>query len=333
MNSLTGLALAASFCTILSTSLAGQGQRKPIDPVNLDTTCSPCKDFFQYANGGWLKRSEIPGDQPRWGSFNELQEQNYAALEGVLTEAAAKASSTNDANMKKLGTFYGTCMDSTAIERAGIGPLRGELNQIAAIRDRRAIEAGILRLHQLGVPAGFFFRSNPDAKKSARTIAEVYQGGLGLPDRDYYTKTDSASEKIRHEYVEHVAKMLQLSGQDNATANGAAQAIMKLESGLANASMTLEAQRDPEAVYHLTTTAALQKEAPAFSWSSYLGGLGLKNVSEMNVAQPEFVVAFDSLLTAVPVEEWKGYLRWNLISNTAPALSSPFVKESFRFNS
>src|SRR4051812_16512975 len=333
MHSLTRLAPAALFCTLLSTSLAGQAQRKPIDPVNLDTTCSPCKDFFQYANGGWLNRSEIPGDQPRWGSFNELQEQNYAALEDVLTEAAANASSTDDANMRKLGTFYGTCMDSTAIERAGIAPLQDELNQIAAILDRRGLEAAIIRMHRLGIPAGFFFRSNPDAKKSARTIGEVYQGGLGLPDRDYYIKTDSASEKIRRQYVEHVAKMLQLSGQENTAADSAAQAIMKLETALANASMTREAQRDPEAVYHLTTTAALQKETPAFSWNSYLSGLGLKNVSEMNVAQPEFVVAFDSLLTAVPVEEWKGYLRWNLISNTAPALSSPFVKESFRFNS
>jgi putative endopeptidase len=248
MRSLTRLALAASFCTLLSSSLSGQGQRKPIDPVNLDTTCSPCKDFFQYANGGWLKRSEIPGDQPRWGSFNELQEQNYAALEGVLTEAAANASSSTDANMRKLGTFYGTCMDSTAIERAGIAPLQGQLNQIAAIRDRRGVEAAIVRLHRLGIPAGFFFRSNPDAKKSARTIAEVYQGGLGLPDRDYYTKADSASEAIRRQYVEHVAKMLQLSGQDNRAANGAAQAVMKLETALANASMSREAQRDPEAV-------------------------------------------------------------------------------------
>src|SRR3954466_13928964 len=143
MNSLTRLALAASFCTVLSTPSAGQGQRKPIDPANLDTTCSPCKDFFQYANGGWLKRSDIPGDQPRWGSFNELQEQNYAALQGVLTDAAANASSAKDANTRKLGTFYGSCMDSTAIEQAGIDPLRGELNQVAAIRDRRGVEAAI----------------------------------------------------------------------------------------------------------------------------------------------------------------------------------------------
>ena len=324
---------AALFCAALTASLTAQSQIKPIDPANLDTTCSPCKNFFQYANGGWLKRSEIPGDQPRWGSFNELQEQNYAALKDVLTEAATNASSTNDANIRKLGIFYGTCMDSTAIERAGMGPLRGELNQIAAIRDRRGVEAAIMRLHRLGIPAGFIFKSAPDAKKSARTIAEVYQGGLGLPDRDYYAKADSASKKIRSQYIAHVANMLQLSGQDKAAAEGAAQGIMRLETALASASMTREAQRDPEAIYHLTTRTALQKETPSFAWTSYLGGLGLKSVDEVNVAQPQFISAFDSLLTAAPLEEWKAYLRWNLIANTAPALSSPFVKESFRFNS
>ena len=301
---------AGLFSAALTASLTAQSQIKPIDPANLDTTCSPCKDFFQYANGGWLKRSEIPGDQPRWGSFNELQEQNYAALKDVLTEAATNASSTKDANIRKLGTFYGTCMDSTAVERAGMGPLRGELKRIAAIRDRRGVEAAIVRLHRLGIPAGFVFRSNPDAKKSARTIAEVYQGGLGLPDRDYYTKTDSASERIRSQYIAHVANMLRLSGQDKAAAEGAAQAIMRLETALASASMTREAQRDPEAIYHLTTRAALQKETPSFAWTSYMDGLGLKSVDEVNVAQPEFISAFDSLLTAAPLEEWKAYLRW-----------------------
>jgi putative endopeptidase len=324
---------AALFCAALTASLTAQSQIKPIDPANLDTTCSPCKNFFQYANGEWLERSEIPGDQPRWGSFNELQEQNYAALKDVLTEAATNASSTKDPNIRKLGTFYGTCMDSTAVERAGMGPLRGELNQIAAIRGRSGVEAAIVRLHRLGIPAGFVFKSAPDAKKSARTIAEVYQGGLGLPDRDYYTKADSASEKIRSQYIAHVANMLRLSGQDKAAAEGAAQGIMRLETALASASMTREAQRDPEAIYHLTARAALQKETPSFAWTSYLSGLGLKGVDEVNVAQPQFISAFDSVLTASPLEEWKAYLRWNLIANTAPALSSPFVKESFRFNS
>lgn len=325
--------LTAGFCFSISTALAGQGQTKPIDPANLDTTCSPCRNFYQYANGGWLKRSEIPADQPRWGSFNELQEQNYAALKDVLTEAARNAGSTDDPNLRKLGTFYGSCMDSATVERAGLNPLQGELQRLAAIRDRAGIQAAIVHLHQLGIYAGFLFRSVPDAKKSSRTIAEVYQGGLGLPDRDYYTKTDSASEQIRRLYLEHVTTMLRLSGLTGSAARDGAAKIMQLETALAHASMTREAQRDPEAIYHLTTRARLQEITPQFGWGHYLSGLGLQDISDLNIAQPQFLKTFDSLLSAAPLDDWKIYLRWNLIANTAPALSSPFQDESFRFNS
>jgi putative endopeptidase len=224
-------------------------------------------------------------------------------------------------------------MDSAAVESAGITPLKGELDEIAAIKDRRGVETTIARLHRRGIPAAFAFRSNPDAKKSTRTIAEVYQAGLGMPDRDYYTKSDSAAEKIRGEYPQHVARLLQLAGQDSTSAAGSAQAIMRLETALANASMTREAQRDPESLYHLTTAAALQKMTPGFAWSGYLSTLGLKQFKEVNVAQPQFLGTVDSLLATAPLPDWKAYLRWNVVANTAPALSSPFVKESFRFNS
>ena len=293
---------------------------------------APLQELLPVRQRG-LAQAQIPGDQPRWGSFNELQEQNYAALKDVLTEAAQNAPTTKDPNLQKLGTFYGTCMDSTAVETAGIQPLEPELKRIAALRDRRGVESYIARLHQLGIPAGFVFHATPDAKKSARTIAEAYQGGLGLPDRDYYTKSDSASEKIRQEYLQHVANMLQLSRQDKAAATRSTEGIMRLETALAKASMTREAQRDPEAIYHLTTLADLQKATPGFRWASYLNSRGLKGIEQVNVAQPKFLSTVDSLLASAPVADWKDYLRWNLIANTAPALSSPFVKESFRFNS
>jgi putative endopeptidase len=333
MRSLTRLLAVATLSALIVSSVAAQGQTKPIDPANLDTTCAPCRDFFQYANGGWTKRSTIPGDQPRWGSFDELQEQNYAALQDVLTEAARNAFSTKDPNIRKLGLFYGTCMDSTAIEAAGIRPLRRELDLIAAIHDRRGLQREIARLHSMGIPAGFMFRSTPDAKKSSRTIAEAYQGGLGLPERDYYTKEDSASERIRKQYVDHVSRMLELSGLDKASAAPSALAIMRLETALARASMTEEAQRDPEAIYHLTSTADLQKSTPGFAWRAYFSSLGLTGLNELNVGQPRFLRAFDSLITTAPLGSWKAYLRWSLLANTAPALSSPYVKESFRFNS
>jgi putative endopeptidase len=320
-------------CLAFAGSLAAQTQIKPIDPANIDSTCQPCRDFFQYANGGWLKRSEIPGDLPRWGSFNELQEQNYAALQDVLTEAARAASTATDANTRKLGTFYGTCMDSAAVEAAGIAPLASELKLIDAIKDRRGIESAIARLHQVGIPAAFAFRSTPDAKKSTRMIAELYQAGLGMPDRDYYTKSDSVSQQTRGEYVKHVSRMLQLSGEQSASAEQSAQNIMRLETALANASMTREAQRDPESLYHLTRSTDLPRITPHFGWEQYLSSYGLRGLGEINVAQPRFMTTVDSLLTAAPVNDWKAYLRWTLIANTAPALSSPFVQESFRFNS
>jgi putative endopeptidase len=333
MHPLTRPLAAALFGAGLTTSLAAQGQTKPIEPANIDTTCAPCKDFFKYANGGWIKRNTIPGDQPRWGSFNELQEKNYAALEGVLSDAARNASATSDPNIRKLGTFYGTCMDTTAIEAAGIEPLQAEFARIDAIHDRRGVQAAIARLHRIGVPAAFVFRSTPDAKKSSRTIAEAYQGGLGLPDRDYYTKEDSASAKIRREYLGHVKKMLQLSGEDEKTVEQSAQRIMQLETALARASMTQEAQRDPEAIYHLTRLEDLQKQTPRFAWAPYLATLGVTGAGEMNVGQPEFLRTLDSLLAAAPPSDWKSYFRWYLLSTAAPALSSPFEQESFRFNS
>ena len=314
-------------------SLGAQTQTKPLDPINLDTTCAPCQNFFQYANGGWLKRSTIPGDQPRWGSFNELQEQNYAALQDVLTDAARNAATTQDPNLRKLGTFYGTCMDSTAIQKAGIHPLARELDRIEAIHDPAGVQAAITHLHDLGIPAGFVFRSTPDAKKSSRTIAEIYQGGLGLPDRNYYLNTDSTSQQIRKEYVGHVSRMLRLSGVERAKAEGSAGAIMQLETALARASMTKEAQRNPEAVYHLMTADQLQKSTPAIAWRGYFDDLGVTKIRDLNVAQPEFLHVLDSLVTAAPLESWKAYLRWNVLANTALALASPFVTESFRFNS
>jgi putative endopeptidase len=313
--------------------LAAQTQSKPLDPANMDTTCSACQDFYRYANGGWIRRNAIPGDKPMWGSFHELQDKNFAALREVLGEAAKAARTTKDADQRKLGLFYGTCMDSSATEAAGIKPLAAELGRIAAIRSRKDVESELSRLHRMQVNAGFFFHSAPDAKRSERTIPEIYQGGLGLPDRDYYVKADTASEKLRREYASHVSRMLRLAGDDSAAAARAAGRIMELETALARASMTQEAQRDPEAIYHLTSLAELERAMPAFGWRAYFRGLGVAVPAEVNVAQPEFLETTDSLLAAAPPEQWRSYLRWQLLATAAPFLSSPFVNEAFRFNS
>jgi putative endopeptidase len=318
---------------VWGSSAAAQFQSKPLDPANMDTTCAACKDFYRFANGGWVKRSSIPADRPMWASFLELEDQNFAALKQVLQDAADKASSTSDPNIRKLGLFYSTCMDSAATEAAGLQPLTPELERIGAVHDRAGVEAELAQLRRLQVDAGFLLRSTPDAKRSERTIAEIYQAGIGLPDRDYYFKPDSSSVAIRRQYVEHVGRMLRLAGDDSARATKSAAAIMGLETALARASMTRVAQRDPEAVYHLTSIEALQRRSPGLGWKAYFQHIGVARPAELNLAQPEYLKALDSLLSATPVSDWQSYLRWQLLSAAAPLLSSPFVNESFRFNS
>ena len=193
---------------IFPATLASQ-QPKPLDPVNLDTTCAACADFFTFANGGWLKRATIPGDLTNWGAFQELQEANFDALRAVLNDAAANARKARTPARRKLGEYYASCMDSSAIEQAGADPLDPDLARIAAISDRRSLAVAIARLHTLGVGAGVAFHATQDAKNSSRVIAEAYQGGLGLPDRDYYTKPDSASRALRP-YQDHVSRVLRL---------------------------------------------------------------------------------------------------------------------------
>ncbi|MBA3522599.1 MAG: M13 family metallopeptidase [Gemmatimonadales bacterium] len=324
-------ALAA--LVLSSPAVAAAQQAKPLDPANMDTTCSACENFYQYANGGWIGRSTIPGDRPMWGSFHELQDQNFAALRQVLDQAAANRRSASDPNLRKLGLFYGSCMDSARVEQAGLRPLAGELGRIAAVRTRPQVQSAMARLQQRQVNPGFLFHSTPDAKQSGRTIAEISQAGLGMPDRDYYLKPDSASETLRQEYVAHVGRMLRLAGEDSASAARSGGAVMTMETALAKASMTLEAQRDPEAIYHLTDIADLRRAAPAIVWPAYFKDRGVAVPAQVNLAQPDFIRALDSLLASAPVADWRAYLRWHLLAASAPALSSAFAEESFRFNS
>lgn len=323
-------------CTLVLALIAAPvsaQQPKPIDPADVDTTCAPCRDFFQYANGGWLKRASIPGDLPAWGAFNELQERNFDALHEVLDAAAADLRTTKDADLRKLGTVYTTCMDSARAETAGVKPLAPDVARIRTVRSRNELAGAIAHLHSIGVPAAFVFRSVQDAKNSSRVIAEAHQGGLGLPDRDYYTRDDSTSRALLAKYEAHVAQLFTLAGRTKAAAANAARGVLSIEAALAHASMTPVEQRDPEAVYHLTTLADLQAGQPRLGWSGYFHAVGLGGTGELNVGQPKFVAALDSLVANAPLEAWRSYLEWQLLSNRAPTLGSRFVNESFRFNS
>jgi putative endopeptidase len=310
--------------------LAAQ-QVRPLDPANMDTTCSACEDFFSYANGGWLKRNTIPADKASWGSFNELQESNYAALRETLEAAAANPGP--DADTRRLGLFYASCMDTTAINRIGAEPIRPMLDDIAALKTRADVEREIATLQSAGVGAGFSFRSGQDDKNSSRIIGQLSQGGLGLPDRDYYTRQDTASAALRDQYREHVAHMMALVGVGTAQAAAAADRVLALETALARASMTRVERRNPDSTYHLLTMARLQSLTPGFGWKAFLAERKAPAVGEVNVAQPRFYRALDSLLTSVPIATWRDYLAWQTVRSYAPSLGSDLEDESFRFNS
>ncbi len=315
---------------------AGTSASRGFDLLDLDTTCQPCQDFFQFATGGWKKRNPIGPAYASWARFSQLQEKNQIVLRQILEAAAASraAPSTPDPPEtldQKLGDFYTACMDEKGIEAGGIKPLEPELARIAAISSLAELPAQVARLHSQGVRAMFGFGSGQDDKNSEQMIAQAMQGGLGLPDRDYYTKQDERSRQLRQQYEQHVYKMLRLAGEAPAVAAASARAVLALETKLAEASKTRVERRDPQANYHKMGPAELRAMTPAFSWGNYFRDVGFPDIREVNVGQPEFFGALDSQLTAAPLADWKSYLRWHLLRSSAPALSSKFVNENFDF--
>ncbi len=303
---------------------------RPLDPANMDLSVKPWENFYLYANGTWLKKNPIPAEYSTWGGFTELIERNNAVLHGIL-DAAALSKAKPGSDTQKVGDFYASGMDEKAIEAAGTTPLEPEFQRIAAIADRRDLARELAHFSELGAGVGFEFGAGQDAKDSRAVIAQLYQGGLGLPDRDYYFKDDADSIKLRAAYLEHVRKMLVLLGEKTDRAAAEAPAIMALETRLAHAAMTRVEERNPEAVYHRMPLADVQKLTPNFPWDVYLAELKLPDPGPLNVAQPKFFRAFDDVFTKTPLDDWKAYLRWHLIASTASFLSRAFVDESFDF--
>ncbi|MEP7016091.1 MAG: M13 family metallopeptidase [Verrucomicrobiota bacterium] len=303
-----------------------------LDPNNFDTSVKPGDDFYSYANGGWLKRNPIPPDQSRWGSFNALIEKTNDDLHDVAEKAARAATESKvDPDTQKVADYYGSGMDEAAVNEAKATPLADEMKRIDAVKDRQGVLAEIAHLHALGVTSLFGFTSGQDEKNSTMVISQAYQDGLGLPDRDYYTKTDDASKKIRDQYVDHVSKMLTLAGQDAEKAKAAAGKILAMETDLAKASRTRVELRDPQKNYNKMKVEGLQKLMPDFKLADYFKELKLSDPGAINVGQPDFFKGANKVFVSTPVEDWKNYFRWHLVHATAAELSQDFVDENFNF--
>jgi predicted metalloendopeptidase len=322
---------------MLAASVRGRSVKAPEDPVHgldpsdLDRTCKPCDDFFQFAVGGWLKKNPIPPEYPEWGSFITLADKNQQALRGILEAAAANTSAATGSNERKVGDYYSSCMDTKMIDAQGLKPLASELAAIDAIQDTVGLINSLGHLQARAVGVMFAFGSDQDFKDSSKVIGEANQGGLGLPDRDYYTRTDEKSKKLLNQYVEHVTKIFTLAGDPQDKAAAEAKTVLQIETSLAQASMNNVDLRDPVKVYHKMSLAEAQALTPHFSWTSYFQAVGSPKLTEMNIGQPDFFKAVDGMLTSVSLGDWKTYYRWHLIHSTARLLSEPFVQENFNF--
>jgi putative endopeptidase len=326
-------ARAASEQTTMAQSPSSQaGTLAGFDVASLDRSVSACQDFNQFANGGWTERNPVPAAYSRWGRFEQLNAGNLEVLHGILEGLVKRKDLARGSNEQKVADFYASCMDEPSIERAGLTPLAPELKRIEEIKSLAGIEAETARLHQHSIPVLFGFGASQDFKNSRQVIATAVQGGLGLPDRDYYTNDDERSKQIRDEYVKHMAKMFVLAGDDPDRAAAEAGTVMSIETKLAEKSLTRVARRDPAAIYHKMTVAELKALTPHFNWARYMKEVDLGNIEAVNVAMPDFFKAADQLLTTVPLADWKIYLRWHLLNAAAETLSSKFVEEDFNFN-
>jgi putative endopeptidase len=309
-----------------------------IDVTAIDEAAKPCDDFYQYACGSWLKNTPIPDDQPRWmRSFNVISENNEKALRDLL-ERDAKAPPADEPYSKQLGDFYASCMDEKSIEPSGDKTLRAELARVDAIKDVATFGKAIGQLHANGELAFFRFSSTQDFSDATQVIGHAEQGGLGMPDRDYYLKFDAKNKDIRDRYELHVAEMLHLAGDSVDVAKAGAKTVLRLETQLARASMTKVDLRDPHKVYHRIELAGLKKLASDFAWDAYLGELGFPQITAINVGQPDFFKAVGDVARSVKaggtaLADWKTYLRWHILNLNASTMPLRFVEEDFKFRS
>jgi endothelin-converting enzyme/putative endopeptidase len=303
---------------------------KGFDAGLMDKTIDPCTDFYQYSCGGWLKQNPVPGDQATYGRDTELAERNRLILRDILEKASVERPDRS-AVEQKIGDYYASCMDEAGIEQKGAAVLKPELDRIAALKSKDELAEELAHLHLMNVNALFNYGSDQDFKDATSEIAEADQGGLGLPERDYYTRTDAKSVQTRRQYLQHVTRMLTLLGETPQAAALHARKIMAMETALAKASLTVTARRDPNAVYHKMAVTDLAALDPTFAWNRYLRATDTPPVNSLNVAVPDFFKGLETLLKQQDLPSIKTYLRWHLVHELAPMLPKAFVNENFDF--
>lgn len=320
------------FLFIFSISSTAQSQKgKGFDLGNLDKSINPAVDFYEYAIGGWRKSNPIPDAYSRWGAFEQLAERTNLNLKSIVEKAAASHNWNSGSAEQKVGDFYSTGMDSAQIERLGIKPLLPELAKIERLKNSKDLIKlfGQQALYGVRVPFNFF--AGTDAKKSDFMVSRIYQGGLALPDVEYYTKDDARSKEIREKYLLHVAKMFSLLGDDSELSLKNAATVLDIETRLAKASNTRLQNRDPEKTYNKMGIDQLKNITTGFDWDLYFAGLEISNPPVIVISQPGFLQEVATMVREIPLDQWKTYLRWHYINGAAYSLSSDFVNEKFNF--
>ena len=328
---IVGLAFSVFGQVVSSSNTSGSlGKETPgFDLSAIDRAASPCQDFYQYACGSWLKNNPIPSDQASWGRFSELHERNQTILREVLEQDTVRKNRSGDD--QKLGDYYGACMDQKAIEAKGTAPLRPLFEAIDALKASQEMAGEVARLHRMGVNVLFNFSSGQDAKDSNAVIGQADQGGLGLPEKDYYFRDDPKAVETRKEYVAHVARLMQLLGSSPEAAKQQADTVMKIETALAKASQDVVTRRDPEKTYHKMKLTEFEALSDSFNWSRYFAAIQSPAIDSLNVASPDFFKGQESLLKTIPLAEWKTYFKLHTTSAMTEMLPVKFQDEAFTF--
>ncbi len=315
---------------IFAMSIVTQAQNLAIDPANLDTSVKPGDNFYLYANGGWLINNPLPDDRGRYGSFDQLADSARKQVRELIKQTAEQDHETGSA-AQKTGDFYASGMDMTARNKAGMTPLKKEFRNIEKAKNNKAVFELISQMHRDGLSALFSVYGTADAKNSEMVRTHLMQGGLGLPNRDYYTDSDERTVSIREKYEAHIAKMMMLAGESESDAKSIAENMLMLETRLAEHSMTPLELRDPHKRYNKMDLAGLKDIAPEANWDFYFETLEIGDPGVIIVGQPEFFREIDAMLKDIPTKTWKAYLKWNLVNSTASYLSKEFSEQNFNF--